>query len=133
MLLHGGNHGDFARTYAQGGHQVHRIPFGTAGGTQSRHRNAQDAVPRPSQLVESQGRHQQGQGAVQTAGNPDHRRPATDVLQAGNQPRHLDGKHLTGTPVDLPCVPVRDEGMRVHGPIQFFLEVGLGALPQIDP
>ena len=133
MLLHGGNHGDFPRTYAQGGHQVHRIPFGAAGGAQAGHGNSQDAVPRPSQLVEGQGRHQQGQGAVQTAGNANHRRPAANVFQPGDQARHLDGKHLTGTPVDLPCVPVRDEGMRVHGSIQFFLEIGLGTLPQIDP
>ena len=91
------------------------IGLGAAGGAEAGHGHGQNVRHGPVQHGHGPGGDEQGQGGVQSAGQPHHRRSGPGVGQALFQPQGGQGQNLLAPGGPVPVVG-GDEGVFGHGP-----------------
>ena len=94
MLGHRGLYIHFPRGHFQHFHQRQRILIGAVRRAEAGHGYAQNSFARQSQHIKSPRRYQQGQRAVQSAGNADNSRLGPRVRQTPRQAVGLRGQNF---------------------------------------
>jgi len=97
MLFDGLTYADFAHGNAQSPHQFQSVLVGAVGGAETRHGDANNVGPGPTQFIHGFGGYQQSQGGIKAAGNTHDHVFATGMREAFGQALHLNGYDFFAT------------------------------------